>query len=53
MLEVCDEDQMGYINEELRIVTGPQKVLRKCNNDNGDDDDEGVSDDSDNQGPLR
>lgn len=51
MLEVCAEGQMGYINEELRIVTGPQKVLRKCTNDN--DGDEGVIDDSDNQGPLR
>lgn len=49
MLQVCDENQ---INTVLRIVTGSQKALRKYNNGD-DDDDEGVHDDSDNEGPLQ
>lgn len=49
MLQVCDEN---HINTVLRIVTGPQKALRKCNNAD-DNDDEGVHDDSDNEGLLQ
>lgn len=51
VLQVCDEDQMGYIGKALRVVAGTQKVPNKCNNGN-DCDDDGVGDDNDNERPL-
>lgn len=41
---------MEYIRKVLRIVTGTQKVLLKCNS--GSDDDDGIGDDSDSEGSL-
>lgn len=51
---MCDEDEMGYICKVLRIVTGTQRVLNKCNNgsDYANDANDGVPDDSDSEGSL-
>ena len=42
---------MEYIRKVLRIVTGTQKVLLKCNS-GSDGDDDGIGDDSDSEGSL-
>lgn len=58
VLQVCDENPVGYICKVFRIVTGTQKLLSKCNNevdyddDNDGDGDAGVDNDSDHEGPL-
>lgn len=59
VLQVCDENPVGYICKVIRIVTGTQKLLNKCNNEvdydddnDRDDDDDGVGNDSDHEGSL-